>query len=35
MKYYLLSEKYISYRILPTSTTMMEEPIGAPWDGKI
>ena len=30
MKAYLLSEKYIAYRILPPSTTMMKYPIGAP-----
>ena len=26
-------EKKITYVILPTSTTMMKEPIGSPWSG--
>ena len=33
MKYYLLRENYIAYGILPPSTKMTEETIGAPWDG--
>ena len=34
MKYYPLSEKDNAYGILPSSTTFMEDPIGATWDGK-
>ena len=31
MKSYLLSKKYIAYKILPPSTTMMGNPISALW----
>ena len=30
---YLLREKDIAYTILPTSATMIMDPIDAPWDG--
>ena len=33
MMHYLLIEKDVAYVILPPSTTIMEEPIGATWDG--
>ena len=30
---YLMSEKYFSFGIFPTSTTMKKDPIRDPWDG--
>ena len=33
MKYYPLSKNDIAYGILPPSTKILEEPIGAPWIG--
>ena len=33
MKSYLLRENDNAYRILPPSTKMMVDPIGAPWAG--
>ena len=33
MMHYLLIEKDVAYVILSPSTTIMEEPIGATWDG--
>ena len=32
-KYYILNKRDIAYGVLPSSTTMMEDPIGAPWAG--